>query len=223
MNNWASQSNINMKKKQPSQVNLSKRRVNSSLQKRMDENREFHLKNIRPNTTDVELTNAASTIVMSTQNNDMRQPKSKRNSYSSLSTNNYMNKTLQVSRNPSISPDVAQMSTLSPNQSSVTPPNMQRATRNQPTKNSKRRLDTPIKHRRVFNQQQQQSLLQRHNHHYYVSDLANEEDGEDEEEKSSMVIRNLTREIEELRAKRLSNQSISEAAAKAEEDDEAEE
>ena len=55
-----------------------------------------------------------------------------------------------------------------------------------------------------------------------MSDVADEEDGEVEEE-SSMVIRSLTREIEELRAKRLSNQSISEAAAKAEEDDEAEE
>ena len=53
--------------------------------------------------------------------------------------------------------------------------------------------------------------------------MADEEDGEAEEEESSMVIRSLTREIEELRAKRLSNQSISEAAAKAEEDDEAEE
>ena len=37
------------------------------------------------------------------------------------------------------------------------------------------------------------------------------------------MIRSLTREIEELRAKRLSNQSISEAAAKAEEDDDADE
>ena len=56
-----------------------------------------------------------------------------------------------------------------------------------------------------------------------MSDVADEEDGEEVEEESSMVIRSLTREIEELRAKRLSNQSISEAAAKAEEDDEAEE
>ena len=109
------------------------------------------MKNIRPNTTDVELTNAASNIVMSTLNNDMRQPKPKRNNYSSLGTSNYMNKTLQVSRNASFSPDVAHMSTLSQGHSSVTPPSIQRATRNQPTKNSKRRLDTPIKHRRVFN------------------------------------------------------------------------
>ena len=56
-----------------------------------------------------------------------------------------------------------------------------------------------------------------------MSDVADEEDGEEVEEESRMVIRSLTREIEELRAKRLSNQSISEAAAKAEEDDEAEE
>ena len=60
-------------------------------------------------------------------------------------------------------------------------------------------------------------MLSRHNHY----DVPDEEDGEEEME-STLAIRSLTREIEELRAKRLSNQSISEAAAKAEEDDEAE-
>ena len=84
MNSWAAQSNINLKKKQPSQVSLNKRRAASSLCKRTDENREFHLRNIRPNMTDVELTNAVSSIVMSAQTNDMRQPKPSNRSFSEV-------------------------------------------------------------------------------------------------------------------------------------------